>query len=393
MNFKDVLVLTIKSLYTNPLRSFLSSLGVFMGVFAINGTLQVSDMGKTYIKNQLQEMESPQIFIQQPYNSNTNQLKQYRMQDLELLKKKLPGWTYITPLADIGTEDVFYTNKKIKVQAQAVATNFLQASGRKLVLGNFFTVNDSQQNYPVVAVDQVVAQTLYKNKNPIGKKIYLENKYYYIKAVIQSKKSELNNPKQGLILLPLFLYQSMKSTFLFDKIIITVSYAGDLDKIQEQAVAILEEKLNNVSIYAYSNIEFLKLLEKVLNGVTIILLIIGGISLVVGGVGIANITIASIIERTSEIGLRRAIGATKKDILIQFLLEATIISMTGGIVAIIFVQSITIVVVNLFTLPYEFNYQIPLISLSSAVGLGIISSFLPAHKASKLDPVEALRSK
>jgi putative ABC transport system permease protein len=132
--------------------------------------------------------------------------------------------------------------------------------------------------------------------------------------------------------------------------------------------------------------------EETLTVVTIILLLVGGIALVVGGVGIANITIASVVERTSEIGLRKAIGATKKDILTQFLLESTIISMTGGMMAIGIIHVTTIVVVNMFPLPYQFNYQTPLISLGSAVLVGISSSFLSAKKASELDPVIALRS-
>lgn len=392
MNINDLLSLTFNSLRSNPLRSFLSSLGVFMGVFAVSGTLQVSDIGRIYLKTQLQKMESPQISIQSPYNSITYQQEKYQNQDLEWLKTRLSGWKYIAPVENAGNGAIFFGNQKINVESQAVTPEFLPISGRKLIAGRFFTNNDLQQNRSVVVIDKLLSQKLFKGKNPLGKMIYFQNKSYYIQGVIQTRKTNSWSEEQGLILIPLSVYQSLKSSPFFERITITPKDSENIEQLQNQALTLLKKRFPNVEIYAFSNIEDVKSMEKVLNGVTIILLLIGGIALFVGGVGIANITIASVVERTSEIGLRRAIGATQKDILIQFLLEATFISMTGGIIAIATVQGITIVTVTLLNLPYQFMYQTPLVSLGAAIMVGIISSFIPALRASKLDPVDALRS-
>ncbi|MFM6015880.1 MAG: ABC transporter permease [Dolichospermum sp.] len=392
MKINDLLFVTFNSLRSNPLRSFLSSLGVFMGVFAVSGTLQVSDIGRIYLKTELQKMESPQININAPYSSITYRRKKYQNEDITWLKIKLSAWKYIAPTQYNGSDTIYLGNQKINVESQAVTADFLPISGRKLIAGRFFNNNDLQQMRSVVIIDQFVAKKMFQGKNPLGKMIYFQNKSYYIQGIIQTKKTYSWSEEQGLILIPLSVYQAIKSSPLFDQITITPKNTENIEQLQTQAVTLLKKRFGNVEISASSNLDVLKSSEQLLNGVTIILLFIGGIALFVGGVGIANITIASVVERTSEIGLRRAIGATKKDILIQFLLEATFISMTGGIIAIAAVQGITIITINLSNLPYQFGYETPLVSLSSAIIVGIVSSFLPALRASKLDPVEALRS-
>ena len=132
--------------------------------------------------------------------------------------------------------------------------------------------------------------------------------------------------------------------------------------------------------------------QQILQMTSLALSSVGVISLLVGGVGIANITIAAVVERTSEIGLRRAIGATQREIMLQFILEAALSSLIGGTFALVTVHGLTVVVAKTFTLPYEFEMSTAALSLGSALLVGVGAGFIPALRASKLDPVKALRS-
>ena len=133
-------------------------------------------------------------------------------------------------------------------------------------------------------------------------------------------------------------------------------------------------------------------MNRVSTVVSVVLVILGSIALAVGGVGITNITIASVLERTQEIGLRRALGATRSDILFQFLLEAALISLLGGTMALITVHGVTVIVSSVFNLPYEFSPSIAITAVGSALFVGLGAGFIPANRASLLDPVKALRS-
>jgi putative ABC transport system permease protein len=153
----------------------------------------------------------------------------------------------------------------------------------------------------------------------------------------------------------------------------------------------LKQHFTGSDFYAGNNVEEILKQKETLELASRGLTAVGIISLLIGGVGIANITIAAVIERTSEIGLRRAIGAKRRDILLQFILEAVILSLVGGTAAIATVHGLTVVVADTFKLPYKFETSTAALSLSSALLVGVGAGFLPALRASQLDPVKALR--
>ncbi|GAB1539541.1 hypothetical protein NUACC21_22080 [Scytonema sp. NUACC21] len=167
----------------------------------------------------------------------------------------------------------------------------------------------------------------------------------------------------------------------------------DLKNLEAQTKKLLEQRFPGQKFYVSNNVEDILEQQKTLESVSMALAAVGAISLLVGGVGIANITIATVAERTAEIGLKLAIGATKQDIMLQFISEAALLSLLGGTAALITVHGLTLVVANTFDLPYQFESTTATLSLGSALLVGVGAGFLPALRASQLSPVTALRSK
>ena len=392
MNYRDLCLSVFISLKGNFLRSFLSSLGVFMGVFAISGTLQVSDIGKSYIKSLVKDVEAPQVYLPAPYDSTTYERIPYRQEDIDWLKKQLSGWERITVVEDVGYDKLYFDDEEMDVSSIAVKPDYLEVTGRKIIAGSFFSASDFEDSRPIALVDQQLAQRVFRGQNPLQKNIYFQGKSYYIKGVIQLRKAATWGGDQGIIVIPLSVFQALQSNQNIYQIVIQPEDTQNLEAMSMEVQTLMMQRYPNSFLWSYSNMDDVEFYETLIRNISLVLLLIGGIALFVGGVGIANITIASVVERTSEIGLRRAIGATKVEIMLQFLLESTVISLVGGTLAIAAVQGITVVTVNIFSLPYIFNYQTPLISLTSATGVGVLASFLPALRASKLDPVDALRN-
>jgi len=187
------------------------------------------------------------------------------------------------------------------------------------------------------------------------------------------------------------LYKAITGSQTIEGISVRPYNLKDIKGMEKQAKKLLKQRFPKAEVSSWNNVRKILEQQEILELASQGLLAVGVISLLVGGVGIANITIAAVMERTPEIGLRRAIGATQRDIMLQFILEAVILSLAGGIAAIVTVHGLTVVVADVFKLPYKFDSNTAALALGSALAVGVGAGFLPALRASQLDPVKALR--
>jgi putative ABC transport system permease protein len=387
----DLLKLTFVSLRSNLLRSGLTSLGVFMGVAAVSATLQVRTISSAIIAQKLLEREAPQMLIYPTWTRDTTSPQEIKAQDIEYLRQKMTGWRSITGSVTLFSfQEILANEETAQTDGVAVQLDFLQTSGRALLQGRFFSPLDFAKYRPVAVIDQFLAQSLFPDSSPLHQTVYVDGRTYTVIGVIETKQSSQSQPK-GLILIPFPLYNALTGKLTFEQIAIRPQQIEDLKLLGEEAKSLLNQRFGE-SFDSWNNIDDVQEQQQLLNMVSLALLAVAAIALLVGGVGIANISIASILERTPEIGLRRAIGATKIDIMAQFILEAIFVSLLGGSVAIASVHGVTVIIADKFKLPYEFDQKTAIFALGSALGVGVGASFWPALRASQLDPVKALRN-
>ena len=388
----DLLNLVYISLRGKLLRSALSTLGVFMGVVAVSAPLQAYNIGRAIIARDMARREVPQVKIYPTSNPLTNQLAKLQLTDLEFLRARLVGLQAIsTDTAVTSQGSIWFQERQTSAELRAVSLEFLQTTGRGLIRGRFFSPVDFNQYRPVVVIDQLLQQKLFKGENPIGQRIYFEERPYFVVGVTEPRQFLAEQPK-GLVLIPITLYAALEGRETIETISLRPTNPQDLETLGNQAVKILEDRFPGLKFWQGSNVSDIQFRERLLNRVSVILLLVGSIALLVGGVGITNITIASVTERTSEIGLRRALGATQLDIMVQFIGEAVLLSLFGGAIAIATVHGITVVVADHFELPYQFSGATAAVAIGSALITGTGAAYFPARHGSKLDPVQALRS-
>ncbi|MDT9179265.1 MAG: ABC transporter permease [Limnospira sp. PMC 1291.21] len=388
----NLLGLSCQSLMGNPLRSTLSAIGVFMGVAVVTATMQVRNISEAVIEQQMNERESPILYLWIS-DHQSGKVQSFTMDDVEFLNNNLQGITKVMTLRFVWWIDSvqFQDRTGHPEVAIAVTPEYQQVSGRRIIKGRFFNSTDVEQYLSVAIVDDVLANHLFDNMDPINQRVYIENRPYTIVGVIESKDIFPSMQRQGLLMIPLSLDMAITGNLQLDELMIGIQDLDNVDQIKTQAISILQKRIPTQQYGDWVNITDILEQRETLASISQALLVVSIIALLVGGVGIANVTIAAVIQRTPEIGLKRAIGATRFEIMLQFILEVVIISLGAGILAIATVHGVTIMVSQRFNLPYTIDYNTAKLSLTSSLIIGVSSALFPAIRASKIEPVQALK--
>lgn len=395
MNVKELLRLAIRAIFANKLRSGLTMLGIIIGVFAIIMLVSLGSGLQKYISTQISGLGSNLIFVipgpeggaRSPGGVVANKLL---ISDAADLASKLRVQANVSALIQ-QTSIIKYANKVDKgVIVQGVSSNYpLIITNIVVDKGAFFTAAQERSGARVSLIGQTVASKLFPNKNPVGESITLGNGKYKVIGVLGKRGSIFGIDQDNATVIPVTTAKRQFGVTNINTIYLTAKSPELVPYVKSQVTKILLSRLSADDFNLQTQESALSTITNVTNVLSIALGGIASIALLVGGIGVANIMLVSVTERTREIGLRKALGAKRLDILKQFLLEAVMLSVVGGIIGIIFGFGISLLVAYFFV--SEVTPWSIVLAFGFSVLVGVIFGVAPAVKASRLSPIEALR--
>lgn len=391
MNFLFAYKMAIKSILGNKVRSFLTMLGVIIGVMAVIVAVGFAQGSMATITNRIEGMGSNAITGMIVSTKESN--KGVTTSDLEKLANSSAYINSISP----------YTMTSAIVKAEGknkstgiIGTNedYLEIEGQKLKSGRFITRLDLENSDKVAVIGAAVEKKLFEGVDPLGKTIKVKGVNFTIVGTLESVMNAAEGTKDDYVFIPVNVAQR---TLKIKNITMFIAEASSQDtvdlakqKIEDYLYSVYKDKDDYI---LFTQESILSMLGDVSSIMMLILGSIATISLVVGGIGIMNIMLVSVTERTREIGIRKAIGAKKKDILVQFLIEALMLTGIGGIIGII-LGIITIKYgigsISLITPVYSLSWTLAAFLISLTIG--VVFGIFPAYKAAKLNPIDALRT-
>ncbi len=404
MNFTNLFRIALKAISNNKMRAFLTMLGIIIGVAAVITMLAIGQGSKKSIQSEISEMGSNMIMVMPGgdmrggVRSSSSDMESLKLKDYEDIRDKSHFISYISPMVQSSGQAIYGSNNA-PTSIYGVNSDYLEIRRYKVQDGDFFTDQDIRTAAKVCVVGKTVADALFPDgDNPVGKVFRYGSIPLKIIGVLESKGyNSMGMDQDDLIIAP---YTTVQKRILAITYIQQIVCSALDESYTQQAIDEISEVLRtNHKIKAgdddnfevRSQEEMSSMMTSVTDLLTILLAAVAGISLIVGGIGIMNIMYVSVTERTKEIGLRMSIGAKGRDILAQFLIESILISVTGGVIGVLFGVGAAYLVQLLANYPVSVQLWTIILAFAVCTVTGVFFGWYPAKKASNLDPIEALR--
>ncbi len=404
MNISNAIKISLRALTNNKMRAFLTMLGIIIGVASVITMLSIGQGSKDSIRAQISEMGSNMIMIQPGADmrggvrQSSDAMQTLKLKDYEDIQNMTNYISACSPSVSSGGQFIFGANN-YPSSLSGVNTDYLEIRKLKIDKGSVFSEQHINTAAKVCVVGKTVIDNLFPNgDDPIGKVIRFNKIPFTIIGTLEAKGyNSMGMDQDDIVLAPYSTVQKRVLAITYIQGIYASAMSEDATEDATSAISILlrtNHKLNAADeddFNVRSQQELSSMLTSTTDMMTILLACIAGISLLVGGIGIMNIMYVSVKERTREIGLRMSIGAKGSDILTQFLIEAALISFTGGIIGVVFGIGSSYMVKIIFSWPVSIQTYSVFLSFIVCTLIGVFFGWYPAKNASELDPIEALR--
>lgn len=405
MLFKETIQMAITALWANKMRSLLTMLGIIIGVGAVIAMVSIGMGIRKQVEDSISRLGSNMLIINASATKNAAGVRQaagsnvrLKLEDAEAIKKKIEDVDYVSPQVQKKYQ-IVNGNQNWNTDVVGVIPDYMYIRSLSIANGTFVTEKDVESRARVAVIGTTVASNLFgEDVNPVGKNIRINNDPFKVIGILESKgQSSVGQDQDDMVIVPITTATTrIMAIDYIQQISVQVNSADKMDNVQAQIENLMRQrhKITGDKEDDFTVRNLTSIMETMTSTSTMLTILLGsvaGISLLVGGIGIMNIMMVSVTERTREIGIRKALGATYRNIMFQFLIEAVFVGIIGGIIGIGFGCGLAVAISQIGDFNTVITAEPIIISFMFSVGISLFFGIYPARKAAKLDPIEALR--
>ena len=397
----NAFLLALREIRRNVLRSSLTALGIIIGVASVIIMVTLGNGATAQVRADIASMGSNLLTVRPgqrvgPGGASSTS-KPFRRQDIDALSRDVDSVTSIAPVATMNLS-VISGAKNRSTNVTGTTNAYFESGGWKLTSGRWFSESELRSGAAVCIIGQTTRNELLGSIDPIGSRLRLRSLSCSVIGLLESKgKSQFGQDRDDTVVIPLRTMQRrLSGSEDVDQVQLSVSNSVSTEKAQQDITRLLRERRRlareaDDDFNIMDQQEIANTLGGATRTLTALLAAVAAISLLVGGIGIMNIMLVSVTERTREIGIRLAIGAFERDVLTQFLIEAVVLSLFGGTIGISIALAASYAAARALSLPFALDYSIVAMAFMFSAAVGIVFGFFPARRAASLNPIEALR--
>ncbi|MDO9071767.1 MAG: ABC transporter permease [Rubrivivax sp.] len=397
----NTLGLALREIRRNLLRSFLTILGIVIGVAAVITMVTVGRGATQAVSDQITSLGTNLLMVRPGQRMGPGRdaagSPPFRQADGDALLAQVPGVRAVAPQANTGAV-VVYGARNWSSVVYGTTNAYFETNNWTLAQGRLFEDTEQRAGSAVCVIGATVRRELFGTEEPVGARLRVRNLSCEVIGLLQSKgQAAMGNDQDDLVVMPIAAVQRrLTGNLNVGTLLVSMDDGVDAERVKADMTQLLRErrKLAESDENNFNVLDTKQLAETLSSTTQVMTMLLGAVaavSLLVGGIGIMNIMLVSVTERTREIGIRLAIGALGHEVLLQFLIEAVVLAALGGLIGIVFATAASIGLTAVMGVPYAFDPGINLLSFGFAALIGLVFGYFPARRAARLDPIEALR--